>query len=98
MRCSLIYHCCIVWYAMYIVVLLFTVCFWKCLLLIGCVLPRGPVRKVFVRIPLHRSPSVSVQRVSVRRFQKRPLMTITLTDNVLLLAVQFVFAIIHILP
>ena len=26
-RCSLIYHCCNVWYAMYIVVLLFTVCF-----------------------------------------------------------------------
>ena len=26
-RCSLIYHCCSVWYAMYIVILLFTVCF-----------------------------------------------------------------------
>ena len=37
MRCSLIYHCCNVWYAMYIVVLLFTVVFvvfvvdWLCL-------------------------------------------------------------------
>ena len=37
MRCSLIYHCCNVWYATYIVVLLFTVSFvvfvvdWLCL-------------------------------------------------------------------